>query len=100
TGNNSFPLHTYISGSVLESQFVLPIATGSSVLTTPFALPRTSDYKLSEIGLDNTNFAQSQDKSALGNKDLLIVDDGFGGIAGTYYRYKNQWYEATNDTYP
>lgn len=100
TGTNSFPLHTYISGSVLESQFILPIATGGSVLTTCFALPRTSDYKLSEIGFDNTNFAQSPDKSALGNKDLLIVDDGHGGVAATYYRYKNQWYDASNDIHP
>lgn len=100
TGTNSYPLHTYISGSVLRSQFTLEIATGSGVLTTCFSLPRASDYKLSEIGFNNANFLQSTDKSALGDNDLLLVDDGHGGVAGTYYRYKNQWYDASNDAFP
>ena len=100
TGTNSYPLHTYISGSVLPSQFVLNIASGSSVLTTCFSLPRASDYKLSEIGFNNTNFVQSTEKSPQGFNDLLVVDDGHGGVGGTYYRYKNQWYDASNDASP
>lgn len=100
TGTNSYPIHAYISGSVLPSQFTLRLASGSNVLINCFSLPRASDYKLSEIGFNNTNFVQSTDKSPLGSNDLLIVDDGHGGVGGTYYRYKNQWYNASNDAFP
>src|SRR5690606_21391396 len=80
--------------------FTIELATGSGAFKTCFSLPRASDYKLSEIGFNNSNFVQSTSKSPLGGNDLLLVDDGHGGVGATYYRYKNQWYDASNDAFP
>jgi uncharacterized protein (TIGR02597 family) len=93
THDGSYPLDTIIAGTVLESAFQINLPSSASEVTTScFALPRSSDYQLSKMGFTNKNFTPSENHTVLGRKDLLLVDDGFGNIGATYYRYKNKWY--------
>lgn len=101
TGTNNYPLHAFVSGNVLEGPFNIYLASSpTETVITYFCLPRNSPSKLSQIGFNNSNFTQSPGKSPLVRKDVLIEDDGHGGIAATYYRFKNKWYNASNDAFP
>ena len=98
TGSNSYPLYEFISGSVLTNQFnIYFTSSGSNSVISYFALPRSTDYQLSKIGFTDANFTQSLSKSPLSRNDLLIIDNGNGGVGATYYKYKNQWYDASSD---
>ncbi len=100
TGTNNYPLHVFLSGSVLKSPFNF-FFTSSSIASAInyFSLPRNSSYPISEIGFNNSNFTQSTGTSTSDRQDQLIMDDGHGGIGAIYYRYKNQWYN-TDDAVP
>jgi uncharacterized protein (TIGR02597 family) len=108
TGAGSYPLDAIIAGTVLTAPLrqTLYASEEAHATITYFALARTSDYKLSQIGLTDANFTPSEDQSLLGlspsldhtlldRKDVLIVDDGFGGVGALYYRYKKKWYTTT-----
>ena len=90
TGNGTYPVDSFIAGTVLKTQFNVRLYSSSNqTLTTLFALPRASDYKLSTIGLNDLNFSS---KATGTTEDFFIVYDGFGGVGATYYRKANKWY--------
>ena len=100
-GSNNYPLHVFISGSVLTNQFnVSLVSSPSNSVISYFSLPRNSPYQLSAIGFNDANFTQSVTKSPLARNDLLILDNGHGAIGATYYKYKSQWYDASSDGLP
>jgi uncharacterized protein (TIGR02597 family) len=93
TSAGSYPLDAVIAGSVLTAPLRQNLYTSAEDNTiTYFALARSSDYKLSQIGLTAANFTPSLNQSPLGRNDLLLVDDGFGGVGAVYYLYKSKWY--------
>lgn len=95
TGSGSFPLRVFISGSVLADPFRFYLVSSRNVSTaSTFALPRNTPYSIDEMGFNNSNFAQSRGTGSSQRKDELIVDDGHGGVAAVYYRYKNKWYNT------
>lgn len=100
TGTNSYPLHVFLSGSVLKDPFnFFFTASNNSSATNFFSLPRNTSYRINQIGFNDSNFTQSTGTGLLQRQDQLIIDDGNGGVAATYYRYKNQWYN-TDDALP
>ena len=95
TGSVSYPLRVFISGSVLADAFRFYLVSSKNVSTaSTFALQRNTPYAIDEIGFNNSNFAQSTGTGSSQRKDELIVDDGHGGVAAVYYRYRNQWYNT------
>jgi len=95
TGTVSFPLRVFISGSVLTEPFKFHLYSSKKAATaSTFALPRNTPYSIEDIGLNDTNFAQSTGTGRSQRNDELIVDDGHGGVAAVYYRYGNQWYNT------
>jgi uncharacterized protein (TIGR02597 family) len=97
TGTNNYPLHVFLSGSVLKDQFNFFFTSSSSARAISyFSLPRNTSYPINQIGFNNSNFTQSTGTGLSQRQDQLIIDDGHGGIAATYYRYKNQWYNTDN----
>ena len=100
-GSNCYPLHEFISGTVLTNDFNFYFSTYSrSIVISYFGLPRNSTYGINQVGFNDKNFTQSTSKSTLARKDQLIVDDGHGGVGARYYRYKNQWYNSSSDQLP
>lgn len=97
TGSNNYPLHVFISGSVLTNQFNFFFSTSrTSSVTSYFSLPRNSGYPIGEIGFNDSNFTQSSGTTSYQRNDQLIIDDGHGGVAAIYYRYMNSWYNTDN----
>lgn len=97
TGSNSYPLHEFISGSVLANQFNFFFSTSrTSSVTSYFSLPRNSSYPIGQIGFNDSNFTQSTGTGIAQRNDQLIIDNGHGGVAAVYYRFKNQWYNTDN----
>jgi len=97
TGSNNYPLHVFLSGSVLTNQFNFYFTTSrTSSAISYFSLPRNSSYPIGQIGFNDSNFTQSTGTSFFQRNDQLIIDDGNGGVAAVYYRYKNQWYNTDN----
>lgn len=97
TGSNNYPLHEFISGSVLTNQFNFFFTTSrTSSVVSYFSLPRNSSYSINQIGFNDSNFTQSTGTNLNQRNDQLIIDNGHGGVAATYYRYKNQWYNTDN----
>ena len=91
----------FFSGRILTSPFDLYFTSSSTnSIVTYFGLPRNSAYKLSEIGFNNINFTPSTTKTLLGRRDVLILDDGHGGVGASYYSYRNQWYLTSSDALP
>lgn len=97
TGSNNYPLHVFLSGSVFTNQFNFYFsASTTSGAISYFSLPRNSSYPISQIGFNDSNFTQSTGTALHQRNDRLIIDDGHGGVAAIYYRYKNRWYSAGN----
>ena len=100
-GSNTYPLYEFISGSVMTNQFnIYFTASASNSVISYFSLPRSTDYQLSKIGFTDLNFTQSPSKSLLARNDVLIIDNGHGGVGAMYYKYKNQWYNTSSDALP
>jgi uncharacterized protein (TIGR02597 family) len=103
TNSMSYPLNNYIAGTILTNLFRIPLAQSTftnSLKTTYFALPRSSSYTLSKIGFNDSNFKQSTNSTYYGRNDLLLVDNGHGNVAVTYYKYMNKWYSTSNTNFP
>lgn len=97
TSAGSYPLDAVIAGTVLTAPLRQNLHVSAEDNTvTYFALARSSDYKLSQIGLTDASFTPSLNQSPLGRNDVLLVDDGFGGVGAMYYRYKSKWYTTTS----
>jgi uncharacterized protein (TIGR02597 family) len=93
TSAGSYPLDVVIAGTVLTAPFRQNLFSAADDTTiTYFALPRSSPYKLSQLGLNDTIFTPSLSQGLLGRNDTLLVDDGFGNVGATYYRYLKKWY--------
>lgn len=99
-GNLSYPVNIYLSGTSLKGLFRTPIYGSTNLTATYISLPRSSPYKLSQIGFNDSNFTQSLNKSALGRNDTLVIDNGHGKPGGVYYKFKNQWYKVGDDAFP
>jgi uncharacterized protein (TIGR02597 family) len=93
-----------VAGEVFSSQISNYIATSASSPTDAYlALPRPTDYTLSELGLDNTSFAPSTSTSPGGRRDTLLVVNVNGSGANraavaTYFRFNNNWYSTAAST--
>jgi len=97
-GSNTYPLYEFISGSVMTNQFnIYFTSSASNSVISYFSLPRSTDYQLSKIGFTDLNFTQSPSKSPLARNDVLIIDNGHGGVGAMYYKYKNLWYNTSSD---
>jgi uncharacterized protein (TIGR02597 family) len=93
TSAGSYPLDVVIAGTVLTAPFRQNLFSAADDTTiTYFALPRSSPYKLSQLGLTDINFTPSLSQGLLGRNDVLVVDDGFGNAGAIYYRYLKKWY--------
>ncbi|GEM_PF-1332916 len=89
----SVPMDVVIAGTALLTPFRFEFRSSTTQNTLNyFALPRADDYRLSQIGLNETNFTSSLDNTLAGRNDLLLVDDGFGGLGSIYYRHRGRWY--------
>lgn len=97
TGTNNYPLHVFLSGSVLINpfNFFFTSSRTSSVISY-FSLPRNSTYPIGQIGFNDSNFKQSTGTGTAQRNDQLIIDNGHGGVGAIYYRYKNKWYNTDN----
>lgn len=104
TGGTPVALSLTVAGGVLASQISNYIATSASSPTdTYLALPRPTDYTLSDLGLDNTSFTQSTSTSPGGRRDTLLVVNVNGSganraAAATYFRFNNNWYSTAAST--
>jgi uncharacterized protein (TIGR02597 family) len=98
-GNLSYPVNIYLSGTSLKGLFRTPIYGSTNLISTCISLPRSSPYKLSQIGLNDSNFTQSLNKSTLGRNDTLVIDNGHGKSGGVYYKFRNQWYKVGDDAF-
>jgi len=97
TSAGSYPLDAVIAGTVLTVPLRQNLYSSTEDNTiTYFALARSSDYKLSQVGLNDANFTPSLSQSPLGRNDLLLVDNGFGAVGAVYYRHKRKWYTTTS----
>jgi uncharacterized protein (TIGR02597 family) len=81
------PLTNYLATSNLKSN------------DTYLALPRATDYTLSQLGLNDNSFTQSTSKVSSGRKDQLIVTSPTGaGInrsaTATYFKFGGNWYNT------
>ncbi len=95
TGTGAYPLRVFISGSLLTDSFKFYLTSTKNVSTISyFSLPRNSSYAIDDIGFNNSNFTQSTGTGVSQRNDEIILDDGHGGIAAVYYRYKNKWYNT------
>lgn len=103
-GGTPVSLSVTIPGGVLAQPFTAYLGT----LTTgqndnPMALPRATDYLISELGLNDSNFVQSLGTSTGNRRDQLLVFNPTGsGINRaatiTYFRFNNNWHTTANPT--
>ena len=96
TGIGSFSIDAYFAGTVLKTPFRITLySSPTEDLKTLFALPRASSYLLSDIGLNDENFAPSTSGSL---KDLLFVGDSDSRASGTYYKSSTNWFSVGSAT--
>ena len=102
TGGTPVNLALTHSGAVFARPISIYLGTSAtSANDTYVALPRPTDYTLSQLGITDTAFTQSTSKTAGGRRDLLLVVNPSGtGInrsaATTYFRFANDWYSTAN----
>lgn len=101
TGGTPPTLSVTSSGSVLTEKVNIYLATASNKSNDNYiAIPRASDYKLSELGLADENFLQSTSKTTAGRRDTLLVIEKTGiGInrapAKVYFKFGGAWFDAS-----
>ena len=103
--NTTASISLTASGSVLANAVTTYAGTSATAANdTLIGLPRTTDYKLSELGFtDNVNFVPSTSTAGTGRKDQILVisktGTGFNRAASsTYYRYNGSWYVVGNSS--
>jgi uncharacterized protein (TIGR02597 family) len=102
--NTTASLALTITGSVLEKALTTYAGSSTTVPNdTLVGLPRPTDYKLSDLGLSDSNFVASTGTSSLARRDQLLVisktGSGFNRAAAkTYYRFNNSWYLVGSTT--
>lgn len=102
TGGTPPTLSVTAAGSVLTEKVSIYLATASNKSNDNYiAVPRASDYKLSELGFADGNFLQSTSKTTAGRRDTLLVIEKTGtGInrapAKVYFKFGGAWYDASS----
>lgn len=102
TGGTPVNLSFTHSGAVLAQPLTTYVATATSGLNDTYvALPRASDYTLSQLGLADAAFTQSINKGGSGRRDqLLVIPQTGSGInrapAATYFKFANDWFSTAN----
>lgn len=103
-GGTPVNLSVTIPGGVLAQPFRTYLGTLTNGQNdNPMALPRATDYLVSELGLNDSNFVQSTGTSTGNRRDQLLVFNPTGsGInrAATviYFRFNNNWHATANPT--
>jgi uncharacterized protein (TIGR02597 family) len=107
TGTNSYPVNDYFAGTMMNGVITMPLhKTKESIITTSFYLPRSTPYKLSQLGFDvgwltefgpMSFFVQSTGKTKAQRGDILNIIDANLNITSSYYKYKDKWYQIGND---
>jgi len=106
TGGTPVQLTATVVGSVFSKPGALYVGTLTTGSTdTPCGLPRPTDYKLSEIGLDDTNFLQSTGTTTLTRRDQILVYSTTGsGInrspTAVYFKTGGTWRSTTASSTP
>lgn len=89
-------------GGVLSSPFRTFLGTLTTGLNdNPLSLPRPTDYSITELGLNDSNFVQSTGLNNATRRDTLLVinptGSGINRPASTvYFRFNNNWYSTAN----
>ena len=104
TGGTPVELNATVVGSVFSKPGAVYLGTlTTSANDTPVGLARPTDYKLSEIGLDDTNFMQSTGTTTATRRDQVLVYSTTGsGInrspTAVYFKTGNTWRATTAST--
>jgi len=106
TGGTPVNLNGTVVGALLTESDSIYLATSSSAANdNPMALPRASDYLLSGIGFNDSNFLQSTGKTTVTRRDQILVYNTTGtGInrapAKIYFKFANDWYDTSSPGSP
>lgn len=106
TGGSPVNLSVTLSGAVFVQPLTTYVATSTTTPTDTYvALPRPTDYTLSQLGLSNTSFTQSTSKTQGGRRDtLLVINPSNTGVnpsaSATYFRFNNDWYSTAATANP
>jgi len=104
TGGTPVELSASLVGSVFSKPGALYLGTlTTSANDTPVGLARPTDYKLSELGLDDTNFMQSTGTTTATRRDQVLVYSTTGsGVnrspTAVYFKTGNSWRATTAST--
>ena len=104
TGGTPATLTLTHSGSILVHPLTHYIGTLSNGPTDNYlALPRATDYTLSQLGLTDASFTQSTSTGGNGRRDtLLVINAGGSGVnraaSATYFRFQTNWYSTAAPT--
>ena len=106
TGGTPVQLSFTHSGAVLASKLTSYLGTLTNASSdTLIALPRPTDYTLSQIGLTTNNFMPSSSSSGADRRDTLLVVSPTGtGVnrasSATYFLVSTNWYSTTATSTP
>jgi uncharacterized protein (TIGR02597 family) len=106
TGGTPVQLTASVVGSVFSKPGAMYLGTLTTASNdTPCGLPRPTDYKLSELGLDDTNFMQSTGTTTGTRRDQVLVYSTTGsGInrspTAVYFKTGGTWRATTASTTP
>jgi uncharacterized protein (TIGR02597 family) len=106
TGGTPVQLTATVVGSVFSKPGAMYLGTLTTGFNdTPCGLARPTDYKLSEIGLDDTNFMQSTGTTTGTRRDQILVYSTTGsGInrspTAVYFKTGGTWRATTASTTP
>ena len=104
TGGTPVALNATLVGSLFSKPGAVYLATlTTSANDNPIALVRPTDYKLSELGLDDTNFMQSTGTTTATRRDQILVYSTTGsGInrspTAVYFKNGNTFRATTAST--
>lgn len=106
TGGTPTPLSLTHSGGVFARSLSLYLGTATNGANDTYvALPRPTDYTLSQLGLSTNAFTPSVSITAGGRRDqLLVVSPSGTGInrsaSATYFLVGTNWYSTANTATP
>jgi uncharacterized protein (TIGR02597 family) len=104
TGGTPVELNATLVGSLFSKPGAVYVATlTNGANDNPIALARPTDYKLSELGFDDTNFIQSTGTTTATRRDQILVYSTTGsGInrspTAVYFKTGNTWRATTAST--
>ena len=102
TGGTPVDLSLTHTGTLFTQTLTTYLATSSTTVSDNYvALPRPTDYTLSQLGLTDAAFTQSISKTGGGRRDTLLVVNPVGvgvnrAASSTYFKFANDWYSTAN----